>query len=299
MGMNVPGEIRRLTDIAEPDVGLITNIQAVHLEGMGSVERIKQEKGELFRRMRKDGTILVNRDDPGVNSLAEEFSGKKITFGVAGPVDVMAREIRIKGEGTSFQIILGGEEEMEVTLPFLGTHFVLDALSAVAAASLFGIDLKKAKEVLEHLHPSPMRMEIRHLEGGEILINDAYNANPTSMELALKTVAEVKGSGRAIAVLGDMLEMGDYTEQAHVELGKKVQNLSIDLLFTVGTQAAVVAESAIRHGFPKEKARVAESPTEVISLLKQVMKAGDWVLIKGSRGMAMERIVQGLTEARA
>ncbi len=299
MGMNVPGEIRRLTDIAEPDVGLITNIQAVHLEGMGSLERIKEEKGELFRRMRGDGTILVNRDDPRVIGLARGFAGRKMTFGVDGPADVMARGIRIKGEGTSFQIALGGgEEEMEVTLPFLGRHFVPNALSAVAAATLFGVDLEKAKEALEHLHPSPMRMEIRHLEGGETLINDTYNANPTSMEVALKTMVEVKGGGRAIAVLGDMLEMGDDTEQAHVDLGKKVRDLSIDLLFTLGRQAAVVVESAIRQGFPKEKARAVESHTEAISLLKQIMKEGDWVLVKGSRGMEMERIVQGLTEAR-
>jgi len=115
----------------------------------------------------------------------------------------------------------------------------------------------------------------------------------------LKTVAEVKGGGRAIAVLGDMLEMGKDTEQAHVELGKKVRDLSVDLLLTLGKQAAVVVGSAIRHGFPKEKARAMESHTEVISLLKQVMEEGDWVLVKGSRGMAMERIVQGLTEARA
>jgi UDP-N-acetylmuramoyl-tripeptide--D-alanyl-D-alanine ligase len=264
------------------------------------VERIKEEKGELFRRMRKDGTILVNRDDPRVSALANEFSGRKMTFGVDGPADVRAREIRIKGEGTSFQIALGGgEEETEVTLRFLGRHFVPDALSAVAAATLLGVDLKKAKEALEHLHPSPMRMEIHHLERGETLIDDAYNANPTSMELALKTMAEVKGAGRAIAVLGDMLEMGDHTEQAHVELGKKVRDLSIDLLFTLGKQAAVVVESAVRHGFPKEKARAVESHSEVISLLKQVTKEGDWVLVKGSRGMAMERIVQGLTEARA
>ena len=187
MGMSVPGEIRRLTDIAEPDVGLITNIHAVHLEGMGSLERVQEEKGELFRRMKRDGTILVNRDDPRVSVLAKEFSGRKRTFGVEGPADVMARGIRIKSGGTSFQIVLGGgEEETEVTLPFLGRHFVLNALSAVAAATLLGVDLKKAKEALEHLRPSPMRMEIHPLGGGVTLINDTYNANPTSMEWALR-----------------------------------------------------------------------------------------------------------------
>ena len=299
MGMNVPGEIRRLTEIAEPDVGLITNIQKVHLEGMGSLERLKEEKGELFRRMKKNGMIIVNRDDPRVIDLANEFSGKRITFAIENPADVMAKEVRLRpAEGTSFTLRIEGEE-VEITLPLFGRHFVLNALSAIAIASLFGIEVTKAKEVLEAFQPFSMRMEIVHLEGGTTLINDAYNANPRSMELALETLAEVKGRGRAIAVLGDMLELGSFTEEAHQYLGQKVKALSIDLLLTLGEEAPVVAESAIRHGLPPERAKVVESHREVISILKQIMREGDWVLVKGSRRMAMEKIVEGLTERRS
>lgn len=299
MGMNVPGEIRRLTEIAEPDVGLITNIQIVHLEGVGSLERVREEKGELFRRMRRDGTILVNQNDPHVIDLASEFSGQKITFGVEKSADVMAKEIRLRGaEGTSFKLILEGEE-IEVNLPLLGRHFVPNALSAIAVASLFGIEVKKAKEALERFRPFPMRMEIIHLEGGKTLINDAYNANPRSMELALETLAEIKGKGRAIAVLGDMLELGDFTEEAHRQIGEKVEELSIDLLLTMGEKAPLVVESAVRHGFEPKRTRVMESHSEAISILKEVAQEGDWILIKGSRRMAMEKIVEGLTERRA
>ncbi len=298
MGMNVPGEIRRLTEIAEPDVGLITNIQIVHLEGVGSLERVREEKGELFRRMRRDGTILVNQNDPHVIDLASEFSGQKITFGVEKSADVMAKEIRLRGaEGTSFKLILEGEE-IEVNLPLLGRHFVPNALSAIAVASLFGIEVKKAKEALERFRPFPMRMEIIHLEGGKTLINDAYNANPRSMELALETLAEIKGKGRAIAVLGDMLELGDFTEEAHRQIGEKVEELSIDLLLTMGEKAPLVVESAVRHGFEPKRTRVMESHSEAISILKEVVQEGDWILIKGSRRMAMEKIVEGLTERR-
>ena len=298
MGMNVPGEIRRLTEIAEPDVGLITNIQIVHLEGVGSLERVREEKGELFRRMRRDGTILVNQNDPHVIDLASEFSGQKITFGVEKSADVMAKEIRLRGaEGTSFNLILEGEE-IEVSLPLLGRHFVPNALSAIAVASLFGIEVKKAKEALERFRPFPMRMEIIHLEGGKILINDTYNANPRSMELALETLAEIKGKGRAIAVLGDMLELGDFTEEAHRQIGEKVEELSIDLLLTMGEKAPLVVESAVRHGFEPKRTRVMESHSEAISILKEVVQEGDWILIKGSRRMAMEKIVEGLTERR-
>jgi len=299
MGMNVPGEIRRLTEIAEPDVGLITNIQKVHLEGMGSLERIREEKGELFRRMRRDGTILVNQNDPHVIDLASEFSGQKITFGVEKSADVMAKEIRLRGaEGTSFKLILEGEKS-EVSLPLLGRHFVPNALAAIGVASLFGIETKKAKEALERFRPFPMRMEVVHLEGGKILINDAYNANPRSMEIALETLSEVKGKGRAIAVLGDMLELGDFTDEAHRQLGEKVKELSIDLLLTLGEKAALVVESAIRHGFESKRARVVESHSEGIEILKKMAQEGDWILVKGSRRLAMEKVVEGLIERRA
>lgn len=298
MGMNVPGEIRRLTEIAEPDVGLITNIQAAHLLGMGSIERIQEEKGELFRRMKKDGSIIVNQDDLRVVVLGEEFEGQKITFGIDHPADVMGREIRLKGrEGTSFTLILEGEER-EVCLPILGKHFVSNALSAIATASLFGIDLERTIRALEQFEPYAMRMEVLPLQGGATLINDAYNANPKSMELSLQTLSEVKGRGRAIAVLGDMLELGEYAVEAHRQLGKRVAEFSIDFLFVMGEEAPVVVESAIREGLAYERARVIESHSEAASLVRAMAREGDWILVKGSRGMAMEKVVEELTERR-
>lgn len=298
MGMNVPGEIRRLTEIAEPDVGLITNIERVHLEGMGSLERVREEKGELFRKMRQDGTILVNQDDPRVIDLASEFRGQKITFGIDHPAEVMAKEIRLQGVGaTSFTLMMEGVT-LEITLPFLGSHFVPNALSAIAAASLFGIELDKVKEALEHLSPSPMRMEVLRPKEGVTLINDAYNANPRSMELALEILSEMKGKGRAIAVLGDMLELGEYSVEAHQHIGQKVKELSIDFLLALGEEAPVLVESAMRHGLNSEKAKIVESHTEAISILRKMVRDGDWILVKGSRKMGMEKIAEGLMERR-
>jgi len=299
MGMNVPGEIRRLTEIAEPDVGLITNIQKVHLEGLGSLERLKEEKGELFRRMRRDGTILVNQDDPGVMELASHYPGQKITFGTEHPAEVMGKEVRLGGEGrTSFTLILEGEA-MAIHLPLLGRHFVPDALAAVAIACLFGVEMQQIKEALENFKPFPMRMEVVRLKGGKTLINDAYNASPYSTELALETLVEAKGKGRAIAVLGDMLELGSFAKEAHEQIGKKVSDLSIDFLFALGEEASTVVRSAIRHGFPMKRARIVESHSEAISLLREMVEDGDWILVKGSRRMAMEKIVEGLAEGRA
>ena len=299
MGMNVPGEIRRLAEMAEPDVGLITNIQKVHLEGMGSLERLKEEKGELFRKMRRDGTILVNQDDPRVIELARDYPGQKITFGIEHPAEVMAKEIRLRGaEGTSFTLILE-EEAMEIHLRLLGKQFVPNALCAMAIACLFGVEVKQAKEAIESLQPFPMRMEVVSLKGGKTLINDAYNANPYSMELALETLSEVKGKGRAIAVLGDMLELGSFTKEAHEQLGEKVSELSIDFLLALGEEAPIVVESAIRHGFPMERAKVMESYSEAVFQLRQMIQSGDWILVKGSRRMGMERIAESLTEGGA
>jgi UDP-N-acetylmuramoyl-tripeptide--D-alanyl-D-alanine ligase len=298
MGMNVPGEIRRLTEIAEPDVGLITNIERVHLEGMGSLEGIREEKGELFRKMRQDGTILVNQDDPRVVDLANEFRGPKITFGIDHPAEVMAKEIQLQEVGTtSFTLMIEGVT-LEITLPFLGGHFVPNALSAIATASLFGIELEKVKEALEHLSPSPMRMEVLRPREGVTLINDAYNANPRSMELALEILSEMKGKGRGIAVLGDMLELGEYSVEAHQLIGKRVGELSIDFLLALGQEAPVLVESAMHHGLDSEKARIVESHSEAISILRKTVRDGDWILVKGSRKMGMEKIVQGLTERK-
>ena len=298
MGMNVPGEIRRLTEIAEPDVGLITNIQTVHLEGMGSLERLKEEKGELYRRMRRDGTILVNQDDARVVDLASDYSGQKITLGIEHPADVMAKEVRLKGaEGTFFTLILEGEV-VEIHLPLLGRHLIPNALSAMAVACLFGVEVKEAKKALENFQPFPMRMEVVALQGGKTVINDAYNANPYSMEFALETLVEVKGKGRTIAVLGDMLELGNFTKEAHQRIGQKVSQLSIDFLLAMGEEAPVVVESAIRYGFPTERAQVVGSHSEAVSLLRQIIQNGDWILVKGSRRMAMEKIVEGLKEGR-
>ena len=299
MGMNVPGEIQRLTEIAEPDVGLITNIQTVHLEGMGSLERLKEEKGELYRRMRRDGTILVNQDDARVVDLASDYPGQKITLGIEHPADVMAKEVRLKGaEGTSFTLILEGEV-VEIHLPLLGRHFIPNALSAMAVACLFGVKVKEAKKALENFQPFSMRMEVVPLQGGKTVINDAYNANPYSMEFALETLGEVKGKGRAIAVLGDMLELGNFTTEAHQRIGQKVSQLSIDFLLAMGEEAPVVVESAIRYGFPAERAQVVESHFEAVSLLRRIIQNGDWILVKGSRRMEMEKIVEGLREGRA
>jgi len=294
MGMNVKGEIERMTQIATPDVGLITNINEAHLEGLGTFEELIKAKGELWDSMRPDGVIVVNQDDINVMKLAEGYRGKRVTFGLESPSDVMAKEISIEGvRGVRFTLVLRGEE-LEVAFPMMGISSVYNALAGTAAASVLGMQLKKIKERLELVKPFSMRMEIIRLEGGATIINDAYNANPKSMELALKALSEVKEAERGIAVLGDMLELGRFSDEAHAQIGEKVVSFGVDLLFTLGESAEIIAKRAREVGLNQGRITVSRDHRNLLFRLKKTIKRGDWILVKGSRAMSMERIVLGL-----
>lgn len=294
MGMNIAGEIKRLTEIAGPDIGLITNIEKVHLEGLGDIEKIKNEKGELFKGVSEDGVILINQDDPRVVEVSKVFKGRKISFGVKKEADMMAKEFRfVDSKGIEFTSIIDGDKE-RFFIPLLGKQFISNALCAIAVSKLFDIGIEKIKNALMNFKQLPMRMELISLGRGINLINDAYNANPKSMEYALETLSTLKGRGRAIAVLGSMMELGNFTEEAHRAVGELVGRLSIDFLIAIGNESAILVESAIRSGLSSGRAKIIESHYEAVFLLKKLLREGDWVLVKGSRRMAMEKIIQYL-----
>ncbi|MFB0506995.1 MAG: UDP-N-acetylmuramoyl-tripeptide--D-alanyl-D-alanine ligase [Thermodesulfobacteriota bacterium] len=294
MGMNVKGEIKRLTEIANPDVGLVTNITEAHLEYLGTFEELIKAKGELWDTMRSDGVIVVNQDDVNVVKLAEGYPGKRITFGLEFPSDVVAREIRIEGEkGVRFTLALRGEE-VEVAFPMMGISAIHNALAATAVASLFGVHLKEIKERLEGVKPFPMRMEIIRLVNGATIINDTYNANPKSMELALKALSEAKEAGRGIAVLGDMLELGQFNGEAHARIGEKVVSFGVDFLFTLGESAEIIAKKAREMGLNEDHVTISRDHQDLLHRLKKTIREGDRILVKGSRAMSMEKIVIGL-----
>jgi murE/murF fusion protein len=291
MGMNVKGEIERMTEIANPDVGLITNISEAHLEGLGTFEELIKAKGELWDTMQPDGVIVVNQDDVNVMKLAEGYRGKRVTFGLDIPSDVMAREVRIEGaKGVRFTLTVRGEE-VEVVSPMMGISSVYNALAGTAVATVFGVQLKEIKQRLEEVKPFSMRMEIVRLANGATIINDAYNANPKSMELALKTLSEVKEANRGIAILGDMLELGQFSGEAHARIGEKVVSFGVDLLFTLGESAEIIAKKAREMGLNKGHVTVSRDHRDLLHRLKKTIRRGDWILVKGSRAMCMEKIV--------
>jgi UDP-N-acetylmuramoyl-tripeptide--D-alanyl-D-alanine ligase len=295
MGMNRSGEILRLTRIAEPDLGILTNIGPAHLEGLGSIEGIMAAKGELLQGMGARGILIFNADDPRVVQLSKGFPGEQTSFGIDNRGDWMATDIRTQADGgVSFQL-RGPGGQTSISLQLLGRHQVYNALAAAAAAFHLGTGMEDIKEGLEGFTAPAMRMELLVLGKGIKVINDAYNANPQSMAAALLTLQEQAG-GRKIAVLGDMWELGAYAEEAHHELGRVVHERGINRLFLLGRFAPQVAEGATEAGMDPHNISSGKDHRAVGLMLAQTAKTGDWVLVKGSRIMRMEEIIKELKD---
>jgi UDP-N-acetylmuramoyl-tripeptide--D-alanyl-D-alanine ligase len=295
MGTNRPGEIRRLTEIARPTVGIITNIGQAHLEGMGSMETLVEEKGALFRAVAPDGTLVVNTSDPHVASLAGASAAKTISYGVNTKADVMIDRVECRGSrGITCRIVIG-EEESTMSLPVVGLQFASTVAAAAAVARLFEMDVKAIKERLVAFPPLPMRMEVVSVEG-VTFINDAYNANPSSVQIALETLAQIEPKGRTFVVLGDMLELGDISQAAHKRVGQLLGTLDVAGVFLLGAHATDVVEGAVEKGMIRDRIWIARTHRDIVNLLKAHISPGDWVLVKGSRGMRMEAVIEAFRE---
>ncbi len=294
MGMNSPGEIARLTEIAEPDYGLITNIQPAHLEGLGDIRGIQKAKGELFEGVKSDGVLFVNIDDPLVVELAEKSETRKITFGRSPGADVRLIEIISQDiVGSRFMVSFKGKE-VELFLPVLGKHQISNALAAAAVAWGLDVPENKIREALSMHRPVRQRMEVKKLRDDIFLIDDSYNANPSSVSAALETVAEMNERGRYFAVLGAMLELGPQSSMYHRKIGEKVAKLGYRGLLSLGELGREIIEGARGAGMPAEYLYLGENHADVARKLKQWLQPGDWVLVKGSRGSRMETVIENL-----
>lgn len=294
LGMNGPGEIWRLAEIARPDVGVITCVAPAHLEGLGSLHAIAQAKAELYRRLAPSATAVVNADDPLVAAAAAGHAGRAVRFGIAAAdLDVRAAAVEARGlEGVRFVLEVGGARAaVELAVP--GRHNVTNALAAAAAAHALGIGLETIARGLATFRPPPMRMEIVRLPGGITVVNDAYNANPASMAAAVTTLAETPAR-RRLAVLGEMRELGAEAERLHQALGAAVARAGLDGLFLLGTHAAAVRAGAEAAGMAAERIVVAADHAELAAHLRTCCRPGDLVLLKGSRGAAMEEVLRHL-----
>lgn len=286
LGTSRPGEIRRLTSIADPDAALITCIAPAHLEGLRSVAGVAREKGDLFRHMKPGGVAVVNRDDPWVERASRRFSGRKITYGRRGQVG--GENLKALAGRTEFTLRIG-RVRRRVHLRFCGAHNVLNAVGAAAMAHGLSIGMEAIKKGLETVRPLPLRMSVERWSGIGI-INDAYNANPASMAAALATLAGMEGK-RAVAVLGDMLELGRQSPKCHRDLGREAARRRIDRLYLLGAQALQVRAGALRGGMGEDQVRIAASHEELARFVREEARKGDWILFKGSRGMGIEKVL--------
>jgi len=253
MGTNTRGEIKRLTQIAAPDIGLITNIGQAHLAGFGSVDVVREEKGDLFLNMSPSGTVIVNIDDEAVAFCAERWTGRKVTFSMGPNADVTVKDIKINGiKGMSFNLVIG-ENTQKVEMKIVGLHHVNNAMAAAAAAFAVGVDIKTIAEGLAEFRPFSGRMEMIKLRNGSFLLDDSYNANPASVREALMTLKDLKVHHNGYVFLGDMLELGTQSEEMHRKIGMLIATIGINALFLQGDFSRVTAAGAMEGGLLPEK----------------------------------------------
>jgi len=289
MGASSPGDIRELCGIAAPDCGVVTNIGPGHLEGFGSLEAVRNTKLELLDTVKK---IVVSADDAFLMQGVSGYQGEVLTFGIENKADVFAKDIRIKDRGSDFMLCFGEGNCVEVNLNLPGAFNVYNALAAAAVGQIFDTELRDIKTGLESFKGVPMRLEIKELFGATV-ISDVYNANPSSMEEAIKDLVRLK-KGRAIAVLGDMLELGAYAEEAHRKIGEWMSALPIDVFIGVGPLMAIAHSEFVKTGRQSFSVSTSE---EAGRILTGLCREGDTIVVKGSRGMGMEKVLEINKEA--
>lgn len=285
MGMNHFGEIEVLTQMTHPHVAVITNAATAHLEGVGDVAGVAKAKAEIFSGLSSDGIAILNRDDAFYTFWLEKI-GKHpyLTFGLHPNADVHALlPAANQAQHITFCTPKGN---IDINLPLLGHHNILNALAAIAATLVIGIDLQAIKQGLESIQPAPGRLQLHVLPNGVKIIDDTYNANPFSLEAAVKTLATF--AGKKILVLGDMKELGNEAKQLHQQAGQDIRQAGIDYLFTYGDLSA---NSAQAFG---EGAYHFNEQEKLVTALKPFLYNQTTILVKGSRSMHMERVVTGL-----
>jgi UDP-N-acetylmuramoyl-tripeptide--D-alanyl-D-alanine ligase len=294
IGTNAPGEIAMLSAVTRPDVGIVTCVAPAHLEGLGSIEGVAREKSALPQALGADGLCILNGDDAACRAMAETTKADVQFTSVTRKADWFATDVRFHALGTTF--LLQGKRP--VTLPRLGTHNVYNALAVIAAASHLGVAEEDILHALATVPSAARRLEPK-CAGGVTIFDDTYNMNPQSAAAALHALAGLShgglgGAGRRIAVFGEMLELGAQSELLHRELGGDVARTRQDLLVCVGAGASPIADGAIAGGMPAAAVHRVADVGAAFDLLRELVRAGDRVLCKASRRIALDRLVDRL-----
>lgn len=290
IGSNAPGEIAALTEIAGPDIGIITCVGEAHLRGLGDVNGVAEEKGSLISGLDPKGVAILNADDASCRKIAERAERRTTLIRVDQEADWFATDVSFHGLGTSF--LLQGERP--VTLQRLGSHNVYNALLSIAAAVECGLELDHILQAICSQQPSERRMESRCV-GDVTLFDDTYNMNPVSARAALLALAGLQGKGRRVVVFGEMHELGKQSDRLHECLGKEVAEAELDYLLTIGERAAAIAEAAVAGGMSASRVEMVNDLPAALQHLLVELKADDRVLCKASRRVGLDRLVDELT----
>jgi len=294
MGMNEPGEIGALTRISGPDAGAILNIGPAHLERFSSIEDIAAAKGEMLAELPEGAVFVYNQEDFRLCSFAQQWQGRKKSFGATAGCDIRLLEILEDGVRQKIRMSVDGQEiSTELHLP--GRHNVFNALAAAALAWAMDVTIDAIAEGLARFRPVSGRF-VLHRHQNFTLVDDCYNANPGSMHSALETLERISGDADRILVLGDMLELGTFSRQAHLELGRRAAHISPRLICITGDFCLWVKQAAEEEGYPAEQILIFDDAQMLADKIISLIRGGEWVLVKGSRGMALERVVTALAE---
>ena len=290
MGMYVGGEIADLAEIGRPSIGVVTAVQAVHLSRIGTLEAIERAKGELVEALPPSGTAVLNADDPLVDRMDRRTAARPLRYGFAAHADVRAERVGSAGlDGMRFRLITPGGAA-EVAIPTLGRLSVHNALAAAAVGIAAGITLPRIVAGLEGGWGAPHRTEVARLRGATV-IDDSYNASPGSVVAALDLLADLPG--RHVAVLGEMLELGEGHDEGHLSVGEAAAGVA-ELLIVVGRDARGIAEGAIAAGLAEDRIHLVDDAEAALDALRPRLRDGDTVLVKASRGIGLDRLVDAL-----
>jgi UDP-N-acetylmuramoyl-tripeptide--D-alanyl-D-alanine ligase len=301
MGMSRSGELSRLAEIARPDVGVVTRVAPAHLEFFASVEEIALAKRELIEGLNgRESVAVLNADDSLVAGFTAHAPGRVLTYGIANAADFRAEAIEDRGAlGSKFVVVQGGKRvRLELALP--GRHVISNALAALAAASVWGIGAAEAQDVLRDLRAPAMRGELLRFTNGAALINDSYNSSPAALHAMISVLAATPDYRRRILAAGEMRELGQTSAQLHREAGGfAAKTGKIDWVVGVAGDASQVVEGAVVAGVPRAQTKFFALPEEAANFLLEFVSPGDLLLVKGSRGVKMERIVEALVAKHA
>lgn len=294
MGSRGAGHIRTLVRCALPDIGVVTNIGQAHIQSFKTLDGVARAKGELLQGLPASGTAVLNADDRYCAFLRELCPCRVLTFGLSPDAEIRAENISVSKDGSavSFDMMIKGGGRRRLLIPLPGRHNVFNALAAGAAAHAAGATFSEIEGGIMNAIATEWRMEMIKKAEEITIINDAYNANPASMQAALEAMYEIARESRAIAVLGDMAELGSISEEAHSQVGEMAVDYGTDVLITVGRKARVIARSAQAKGLPKGSIFTVQDIDDAAAILRAILEPGDVVLIKGSRFLGLERLIE-------